>query len=174
MRWQAGLVLCGLLLAGCQREAAQTPAPDEIMPMRAAGLWRQTVTADGTTKTMRICLDDQAARRLNLLGDELARFECPANRSWRDGDGWSFEHQCNMLSMGRQEVTGHVTGDLKRRFVMTATSLIAGSEFAKANGRHQTRIEGVLEGPCPAGWRPGEVELGDGARFNVLNSRPVR
>jgi hypothetical protein len=165
----------GATLAGCERPAAtEAPHPSEIMPNRAPGLWREVVTADGSTQTMRICLDEAAARRLNLLGDELGRFECVANRSWKDGDGWSFEHQCNMLAYGRQEASGHVTGDLSKRFVMTATSRVEGSAYEKANGRHQTRIEAVLEGPCPAGWRPGEVQLETGERFTVLNTRPMR
>ncbi|MCR5874750.1 hypothetical protein LRS10_11585 [Phenylobacterium sp. J426] len=174
-----GLALAGGLAAGlngCQerRPAGETPAPGEIMPNRAPGLWREAVTADGSAQTRRICLDAAAARRLNLMGDELARFRCVANRTWRDGDGWSFEHQCDLLSDGRQEVTGHVTGDLARRWAMTATSIVEGAAFAQANGRHQTRIEAELEGPCPDGWRPGEVRLENGERFSLLNTRPMR
>lgn len=174
MRRQAGLVLGVLLLAGCQREAAQAPAPGEVMPTRRAGLWREVVTVDGGVQRMRICLDEAAARRLNLLGDELGQYDCVANRTWREGDHWAFEHSCNMLSDGLQEVSGRVRGDLQARFSLTATSEIQRSQFPKANGTHQTTIEGTYEGPCPAGWRPGEVELENGERFSVLNTRPVR
>jgi len=174
MRAQLGLAMgVLLLLAGCQ-DRTPKPAPGEIMPTRQAGLWRETVTADGTVQKMRICLDGAAARRLTLLGDELGQYQCVANRTWREGDHWAFEHSCNMLENGLQDVTGRVRGDIVRRFSLTATSIVERSQYPSANGTHRTTIEGAYEGPCPAGWAPGEVRIDGGERFNILNTRPVR
>ncbi len=160
-----------VLLAGCQGGGKA----DHELPDRAPGLWRETVSGDGGGQTRRICLDAAAARRLNLLGEELGRFDCGTDRSWREAeDAWGFEYRCDVTDHGRQTARGQVRGDMATGFTLTARSTIEGSPYPQADGARQTTIAAVREGPCPAGWRPGEVRLEDGKRLYVLNSRAVQ
>lgn len=173
MRAVVGVLWAGLVLAGCGSPEAARPS-GEAIPARAPGLWRETVTTDGTTQVQRFCLDRAAARRLNLVGDELAPFACDVDRQWRTGDGWGYEYRCDMSSYGRQHHRGAARGDLATWFSLQETAVVEDAEFPKANGRHETTIEARHEGPCPAGMRGGDVLLDNGERFNVLNTRPMR
>jgi hypothetical protein len=179
------LVLCvGLLaLAACQKKsetaavgdtpsaAATAPAASLGPPKRKPGLWTQTVSSDGMTQTMKLCLDEATEAKMTVWGQQASKDICEKNTVTPTAGGWTFVSACDMGQAGKVTTTGKATGDFNSKYVIKATSVTTGSSMAQTNGTHEMEMTGTWEGACPANMKPGDMTLPNGMTMN-LNSLP--
>jgi hypothetical protein len=126
-----------------------------------------TVQTAGTPATRtRQCIDAKTDARLQQMGQGVMEGTCSKNVLRRDGSRWVSESVCRM---GKSTITsrGVVTGDFDRELRM-----VIDSEYAPplmGMSKDQTTITQRHAGACPAGWKPGDVEMpGTQQRMNVM------
>jgi hypothetical protein len=150
----AALALCA---------AAAAVAQD--LPSRKPGLWEITMqVTNAPTQTMRQCIDAQTDRQMQRFGQGLSQQQCTRNTIRRDGERYVGESECK---------AGAST--------MTSRSVFAG-DFDKAyrgevETRYQPPMAGISQskvtmnarwiGACPAGWKPGDMEMAGMGRVNI-------
>jgi hypothetical protein len=175
------------LLAGCQRKPAAEkaadakaaaanasatttgPAPIASPPRRKPGLWSQTVKMAEMSQTTRICLDATTEAKMSVFGQQATKDMCKVNHMSRGLDGsWAFVSVCDMGSGGKTTTTGVASGDFGSHYTMTADSVTSGASAPQMNGSHKMVLDAVWQGPCPAGFKPGDMELPGGMKINVL------
>lgn len=174
-------VLSVLALAACgKKEEAKAPgapgeqakpgAPADLAAMRRKpGLWRQTVTTSGMTQTMRLCTDATTEAKLSLWGGQATKDMCSKQEMKRGLTGdVSFSSVCNMGSGGTITTNGTMKGDFGAKYVVTAKSVTSGASAPQMNGEHDMTMEAVWEGPCPPDFRPGDMEVAKGVKFNIV------
>ncbi|MFN3513586.1 MAG: DUF3617 domain-containing protein [Phenylobacterium sp.] len=178
----------GLALSACgQREdkaaatgeapAAQAPAAAAQAgqpPARKAGLWRQTISMGDFTQSTRICLDAATEEQVSLWGGQESAEMCSQNEASRAADGsWRFSSVCDMGTGGRTTTTGVARGDFSTRYTVEADSVTEGAAAPQMNGARKMTVEAVWEGPCPEGFRPGDIELPGNVRMNLLDAQKM-
>lgn len=181
--WILGVSL--LALAACQQKtetaaatgegspaAANSPAPLVGPPKRKPGLWTQTVSTQGMTQTMTLCLDEATEAKMTLWGQQANKDLCAKNVVRPGAGGWSFESECDMGAAGKVSTKGVASGDFGSSYVVKATSVTTGSSMAQANGTHDMQMTGKWEGACPANMKPGDMTLPGGVTMN-LNTMPA-
>lgn len=185
----AGAAILGLsiMLAGCQRreateettaadaaattETAEAPAAGRAAPVRGptlrAGLWQVTTSIEGVgaAPATRMCVDAGMQAEMAVIGQSDPR--CQATRMQRTADGWSFASRCDMGSAGQTEAEGVATGDFQSRYETRVTTRTSGAEVPHMNREMRMTSVAVWQGPCPDGWRPGDVETPVG-RMNMV------
>lgn len=190
------LVLCmiavaGLGLGGCNRKndetapkaaaagqaaapaVASAPAAVSAPPRRKPGLWRQTVSTAGMTQSSRICLDEAAEQKLSAFGEQATRGMCEKNEVSRRPDGtYAFTSVCDMGQGGKTTTTGVASGDFDVRYKVEAESTTTAASAPQMNGAHKMTLEAEWLGPCPAGFKPGDIELPGGMKINALQMAP--
>lgn len=178
--WIAGAAALALL-AGCNKaeeKAANAPeagkeavaaAPAETaMPARKAGLWNQTIATGDMTQTMKLCLDVATAEKISAFGQQTSQDVCSEQQMTKRLDGgWDFASTCDMGPQGKIVSKGTATGDFTSKYQVKATSTTTGATMAQANGTHEMTMTAEWVGPCPAGMKPGDLELPGGMRMNI-------
>lgn len=184
MRGKTATILLTLAMAACSRggeeksaqsaapakpaAVAQAPAAPAAPPARKAGLWRQTVQTAGMTQTSRVCIDAAVEKQMSVWGQQVSGQVCSENTVTPAADGWSFTSRCDMGSGGNIVTTGVAKGDFDAAYRVTAKSTTTGAAAPQMNGEHDMTIEAVWEGPCPAGFAPGDMELPGGMKINMM------
>jgi len=149
---------------------AQGGTVDIAAPKRKAGLWRQTVTSAGTTQTMRLCTDDATEAKFAVWGGQASKDMCSKQEVKRGiGGDITFTSVCDMGSGGKVTTTGSIKGDFSSKYTVTAKSITEGAGAPQMNGEHDMVMEAAWEGPCPADFRPGDMEVAGGYKFNILD-----
>lgn len=165
-----------LALAGCQKKSETAsvverhetnvnlaaPAPP---PMRKAGLWTQTLSSAGRTQTMKLCLDAAAAEEMQI-SNQGPQSNCAKARVTPAAGGFHFESTCETGAGGKTTSRGDVTGDLAIHYTVKVATETTGSSIAQANGKRKAAIEATWEGACPAGMKPGDMQLPNGMTIN--------
>jgi len=180
MRGVIVLSISVLAVAGCQKkpeekaaaEAGKAPAAASAPmtpPARKPGLWSQTVTTAGVTQTMKICFDEAVDKRMAVYGQAVGQDRCAKNVVTPTAGGWRFESVCDMGSGGTTSTTGEAKGDFSSRYEVKAVTETTGAEAPQMNGRHEMSLTAAWQGPCPAGMKPGDMQLPGGMTIN-LNS----
>jgi len=149
--------------------AAAPAAGPATPPHRKAGLWEQTVSTAGMTQTSRLCLDDKTEAELAWWGGQAGKSACEQTSITPAPGGWSFSSVCSMGSGGTVTSQGTATGDFGSHYVVEATSSTTGAGAPQMNGEHKMKIEASWKGPCPDGMRPGDMELPNGMKINMLD-----
>lgn len=175
-----------LTLAACNRnqEAAEAPAeapdrtaeapasgeaPPAAAPARKPGLWEQRVSTEGMVQVSRICIDEALEKRIGWWGQQATADACEKNQVTRRADGgWQFSSVCDMGTGGKTTTSGVATGDFDTRYLVEAESSTVGAEAPQMNGVRKVIIESAWQGPCPEGFKPGDMELPGGIRINLL------
>ena len=147
--------------------AASAPAGPIAPPKRKPGLWSQTVTSQGSTQTMTLCLDEATEAKLTVWGGQATADMCPKNVMTAAPGGFAFESECNLGGAGKIATKGVATGDFNSKYVIKATSVTTGSSMAQANGTHDMEMTGEWKGACPAGAKPGDMTLPGGVTMNI-------
>jgi hypothetical protein len=167
-----------IALAGCQKKAepaktSETPAgpaaataPPAPPPMRKAGLWSQTVTTEGRSQTMKLCLDAAAADKMAISNQAPDQSACAKHTVTPISGGFHFESECDLGPGGKTVTTGDATGDFGASYTVKVASVTTGAEAPSANGHHDAAIEAKWEGACPAGMKPGDMQLPNGMTIN--------
>jgi hypothetical protein len=164
------LVLLGVLaVAGCQEAPQAHKESLPLPPAREAGLWTFTVNSEGVTQASRLCLNA-------LVEAKIARFAAPApggacagQKAARQPDGsWRFDSVCDFGSGGVVMTLGTATGDASKRYHVDATTETSGAGAPQMNGERKMTLDAAWTGPCPAGMKPGELELDGGLKVDLL------
>jgi hypothetical protein len=171
-----------LALAACgKKDADKAPAAPGApaagaskvftAPQRKPGLWSQTVTTAGMTQTVKICTDAATESKLSLWGGQAGRDLC-AQQDIRQGLGGdiAFSSVCDMGSAGTISTNGTIKGDFNSKYVVTAKSVTTGAGAPQMNGEHDMVMEAAWLGPCPADFKPGDMEVAQGVKFNILET----
>ena len=168
-----------LALAACQKKPESTAAVGEAPaasggtafatspPKRKPGLWSQTISTNGMTQTMKLCLDQATEARMTVWGQQAGKDVCAKNTVTPAPGGWTFVSECDMGEAGKVATTGKATGDFNARYVIKATSVTTGSTMAQANGTHVMEMTGIWEGACPTTMKPGDMTLPNGMTMNI-------
>jgi hypothetical protein len=175
-----------LALAACQKKtetaaatgtaapAAATP-PDvstgpATPPPRKPGLWAQTISTGQMRQTTRICLDAATERKLAWWGAQAGGQTCSQRTvTPHAGGGWDFHSVCASPAEGTVTSDGTASGDFGAHYRVEATSTSAGGPMPLANGAHRMSLDAEWQGPCPAGMKPGDMELPGGVRMNLAD-----
>ena len=180
----AAVLLGGLTLAGCGgKDEAKSPAekPGGAAAASAAaptagprlrpGLWRVVSSGDGPVGESRMCLDEAVQARLNVIGSQASPGSCQATETRpRPGGGWTFRTGCDMTALGggHSVSEGEITGDLTTAYSSRSTVVTTGADVAHMNNTVTIASDGTYEGPCPAGMKPGDIEIPGGVKFNMV------
>lgn len=174
-------------LAACSPKAPEPepepePVPDPIvatpvkppaeLPTRTPGLWQMTITEEGSedqARTMRICTDADTEKQLGITGEDLSGDKCQRTAvSKLEDDSWGLLAECQMGTGGSTEMSGKITGDYTRDYVLTLRSQTSGAALDHMNRVVNMTIKAKRLSACRSGQEPGDVILPDGETFNLL------
>ena len=148
--------------------APATPAGPMTPPPRKPGLWTQTVSMAQMQQTTKLCLDEATDKQMAWWGSQAAKSTCPEQTITQHmGGGWDFHSVCKSAAGGTTTSSGTATGDFGSHYKVEATSTTTGGPMPEANGEHKVAIEATWQGPCPAGMKPGDMELPGGMKINM-------
>ena len=159
------LLCAALALGGAGAASAQE------LPARRPGLWAITMQVGGTPpQTVRQCVDARTDRQMQRFGQGLGEEPCLRDTLERQGERYVRESECRVGAS-----------------TMTSRSVFAG-DFSKAyrgevESRYAPPLAGVSQsrvtvsarwsGACPAGWKPGDMEVPNMGRVNVGELMPA-
>ena len=153
-------------LAGHLALAAVLPAGAHDLPVRKPGFWEIQIKSDQEpVMTSRQCIDAQTDARLQKAGQGVMDGNCSKNVTQRQGSGWAGESVC---TLGKTTITSRstVTGDFGSEIRMTVDARYDPPLMGQAQS--STTITQRFKGACPAGWKPGDMELpGTNQRMNI-------
>lgn len=175
--WKAGLMIGIVVLAAAacskdkQNDVAGKPDPASVeVPKRKPGLWKQTLLVEGvdTLQTFKLCLDEASDPKLAWWGQQGFKQACSKNDIIQQPDGsWKFSSVCEGAGV-KTTNDGSAVGDFSSRYQLRAESTTIGAPDARMNGSHTVTIDAEWLGECPAGMNPGDMDLPNGQRANVL------
>jgi hypothetical protein len=161
----AGLAGCGKKdqaadgkVAATEPSSAPAAAAPVVPPKRKAGLWQQTMTADGHAMTSRICTDEAFEQQATWAAGPAMPGACTQSVTPAAG-GWRIHSQCDMGSGGKSITDGTVTGDFGGRYEVKATTTVTGAAVPQMNTSGEVSIVAEYKGACPAGWAAGDMEI---------------
>jgi hypothetical protein len=175
---------CVLALAACSKKPAGAPeaatgaaapavaaapaAAPMTPPERKAGLWEQKMSTAGMTQVSRICFSDEVNKKMTLWGQQGSEDNCTAKSVTPMLGGWKFASTCNMGSGGTIVSSGEAKGDFGTHYTVDIKSSTTGAAAPQMNGEHAMTLEATWKGPCPADFKPGDMELPGGMKINML------
>lgn len=116
---------------------------------------------------IRVCLDAQTDRKLSVFGRHFGQGDC--RRSvMRDAAGvYHFSSTCRIDSGATVKAMGTASGDFTSGYSVRSEVNVSGAPVETMNGMHQIEISARYLGACPAGTKPGEVNLGSGLKVSI-------
>lgn len=148
---------------------AKAAAPVET-PRRKPGLWKQTVLIEdmNALQSVSLCLDAESDLALSWWSQQGFRQGCSRNEVKRQPDGsWRFSAFCE--AGGVQTTSqGSAVGDFSRKYQLKSEVTTVNSPVPQMNGTRQITIDAEWQGECPRGMNPGDLDLPDGQRVNLL------
>ncbi|MDP3175560.1 MAG: hypothetical protein Q8M88_14100 [Phenylobacterium sp.] len=173
---------CGDKSAGDKAAPAKTGTPSDASatasgpsvamtpPHRKPGLWEQKVSMSGMDQTTRLCLDEAVEQKLSWWGQQATKDMCAKTRIAPRLDGaWEIASECDMGSGGKTVTNGVAVGDFATGYRMEATTVTTGAGAPQMNGEHKMVVQATWKGACPAGFKPGDMELPGGMKFNMID-----
>ena len=184
--WMAAAGLSALALAGCQKttEGAKAPAANAppaasqaaanapaAAPRRKPGLWQMSMSSEGVRQASAICVDADTDAKLGLAGQKPGANPCRENRiTPRPGGGYDMESVCDLGEAGKMTAHGTLTGDLNAGYKVEMQSTTTGAAAPQMNGVRRIEMDAVWKGPCPAGVKPGDMQVA-GMKMNLLDAQ---
>jgi hypothetical protein len=150
--------------AGAAAGRSMTP------PDRRPGLWEQTMSTAGMKQVSRICFDEAVAKKMSLWGQQASETNCSQQTLTPTAGGWKFASSCKLGSSGTIVSSGEAKGDFNSRYTVAIHSTTTGASVAQMNGVHDMTLEATWKGPCPPGYKPGDIELPNGLKINMLGA----
>ena len=172
------LISAVLALSACHKTPTATTAgaeghsaPTTTFPHRRAGLWEQTVSADGKPAIMgalKVCVDATSEARASLFGHNMGKTEkstcgAPEISHGPNGD-LNFSSTCPLRDGTVIVTKGTASGDFSSAYHVHLQTDVTGAKLAAMNGLHTNDIEGKWLGPCPPGMTGGDMELANGMK----------
>jgi len=164
-----------LAAAACSKDnqngvtSKANPAAVDV-PKRKPGLWKQTLLVEGgdALQTSRLCLDEASDPKLAWWSQHGFKQACSKNEIVHQADGsWKFSLVCEGAGMKTTNY-GTVVGDFSSRYQLKAESTTTGAPDARMNGSRTVIIDSEWLGECPVGMNPGDMDLPNGHRLNML------
>jgi len=150
--------------AGADASAAAGPV---TLPKRKPGLWSHTMVADGSTQTVKLCIDADTDAKMSVWGQAVSKDMCSKNEITRVPGGYAFASECDISGMGHSSGKGTVTGDFSSAYTVKMTSTTTGSSIPQANTTSDMTLNAKREGECPAGMKGGDMQLPGGVKINM-------
>lgn len=145
--------------------APAAPAAAEL-PVRRAGLWETSVETDGKfLHSTRQCIDAQTDKRVQEMGVGVSNASCSKKDVRREGDRIVSDTVC---TIGQTTMTSRavISGDFNSRIRTESDTRYDPPMMGKATSK--AVVTSIWRGECPAGWKPGDMEMPGGrARMNV-------
>ena len=185
MRVFVVLGLSALALAACSKKEDKAPPPAAsasasasggaasasagpvAMPKRRPGLWSHTMTSNGNTQAMQVCIDADTDAKMSVWGQAVSKDMCSKNSIAAAPGGYAFESECDMGNMGHVVSKGSVTGDFNSAYTVKTTSTTTGSSMPQANTTSEMTLTAKWKGACPAGMKGGDITLPGGVKINM-------
>ena len=145
--------------------ASQAPPS---LPKRRPGLWKQTINGSGMTQVSKLCLDEAAEAKLAIWGAQTGKNVCAEQEVHPAAGGWAFHSRCDMGGAGTVTSDGTAMGDFNTSYTVQIQSVTTGAAAHQMNGPHKISISSEWQGPCPSGMTPGDMELPNGMKINML------
>jgi hypothetical protein len=156
-------IVLGMLIVG--------PAAALDLPARKAGLWEITMAAEGPQpmgQTMQQCID---AATDKLLNDKFSGMQpdCSQRDMNRSGSTITVDSTCKIAD---RETHTHmvIEGDFDSAYTMKIATSIDGDQ---ARGQQAIKRDMTLKakwlGPCRPGQKPGDIEMPNGMKMNILD-----
>ncbi len=176
--WKMGVVigLAACVVTACSKSqdgsaAGKAAAPAAVeVPARKAGLWKQTLLVEGVDmiQTVQLCLDKASDAKLAWWGQSGFKQACSKNEIVRQPDGsWKFSSICEGAGV-KTTNDGSAVGNFESKYQIRADSTTTGAPVPEMNGSRTITIDAEWVGECPEGMRPGDMELPNGQRMNML------
>lgn len=155
--------IAGLALLCC---GATAVAAVDNLPSRKPGLWELSLQTDSQPPvTMNQCIDANTDASMQKAGRGVMAGSCSKEVMRREGAGYVSESVC---SMGGSTITsrGVVTGDFNSEVKMVIDAQYAPPLMGMAKAK--TTVTQRWKSACPAGWKPGDMEMpGMNKRINI-------
>jgi uncharacterized protein DUF3617 len=158
MRQTSLLILALLLTAGL--------ALAQEAPKRKSGLWDITRTSTYTEDRpshMKLCVDAASDNALRQLAEGMRGESCTTDKLSRDGDNLVVEATCK-LSASTSRTHAVISGNFDSGYTIQSKSTYKPPLAGKAEGH--ALLVAKWTGPCPAGQRPGEAIMDNGAKLD--------
>jgi hypothetical protein len=153
---------------GASPASAAAPAVPAGPPARKPGLWVQTISTGDMTQTTRICLDEATDKAMSLVGSQMSDEICSKHEVTPVAGGYRFSSVCAAGDgTGTTTTEGSATGDFNSKYKVEAQSTITGANAPQMNGARKMTVEAEWQGPCPADFKPGDMELPGGMKMNI-------
>lgn len=176
--WKAGAIagMAIFAVAACSKDSkteasGQTvAAPVVEVPARKPGLWKQTLLVEGVDmiQTVQLCLDAASDAKLAWWGQSGFKQACSKNEIVKQPDGsWKFSSVCEGGGV-KTTNDGSAVGNFESKYQIRADSTTTGAPVPQMNGSRTITIDAEWVGECPAGMAPGDMELPNGQRMNML------
>jgi len=154
----------GMLVAGA--------SVGQELPSRKPGLWEISMqTTNAPSQIVRQCIDPATDQPMQRFGQGLDLKTCSKNVWRKDGDRYIGESECRL---GRSVATTRSVfggdfetayrGEVNSRYVPPMGGVAASKVTISARWR----------GVCPAGWKPGDMEVSGMGRMNVREMMAAR
>ena len=137
-------------------------------PARKAGLWEQTISTGKMVQTSRICFSDELNKKMTVWGQQGGKTDCSEQSFSRTLTGWKFRSTCDLGASGTIHSEGETKGDFGSHYTVNMKSSTTGAAAAQMNGEHTMTLKATWKGPCPADFKPGDMELPGGMKINML------
>lgn len=121
-------------------------------------------TTNAPSQTVRQCIDDKTDAQMQRFAQGLDMKTCARNVWRRDGDRHIGDTECKF---GASTVTSKsvFSGDFSKAYRGEIESRY--SPPLGGVGQAKVTINGRWAGSCPAGWKPGDMEMPGMGRINV-------
>lgn len=184
------LATAALALAACgQKDTAKAPAAGDAAapatataaasgsvapPARKPGLWLQKVSMGDFSQSTRLCLDEATDKSMSVWGAQATQEMCSQTQMSRGLDGAiTFNSTCDMGSGGKSTSTGVIKGDFNSKYTVEAETTTEGASAPQMNGARKMVLEATWQGPCPADFKPGDMEL-NGMKMNIVEMSKMK
>jgi hypothetical protein len=147
--------------------SAMTAQADEL-PERKAGLWEIKMSRAGMPEqTSRQCTDPSVEKKMRDMVLAGGAMNCSKMDIRKTSSGYAADAICSMFNPVVMSITSHTeyTGDFNSAYTMKQTGRL---EMGKTPPRDTSMsISAKWLGACPAGWKPGDIEMPNGGRMNL-------
>jgi Protein of unknown function (DUF3617) len=143
------------------------PALAAELPSRKPGLWEMKMEFEGRntpSQTMKQCIDASTDQMMQSNAGPSGQSTCSKRDVQRSGDTITIDSVC---TVGGKTATSHaeITGSFDSAYTMTATS----DSAAMPGSKTKMTMAAKWLGPCTGDQKPGDMIMGNGMKFNVLD-----
>lgn len=162
--------VAGLMLALPSAAVGQTM---EELPPRKPGHWEiRMVTekpAGAPAVVSHVCIDPSTDREIMEFGLRMSRKSCKRYEMKREGKTLVIDAECKF---GPLKSVTHTTmsGDFQSRYTVRIEGTTDGGFLGGGKGLQETLMTQTARwtgAACPAGTVPGDIDMGNGMKFNV-------